>query len=578
MLGVPLRRTVTLLAALTVLTLVGCTSPYSGELLLADAPDPAGAAGDIAIYAVSPGDKADDSTLVASKALSPLDIRTEVDDGQVWVNSLGRVWDGSVLLAYGDGQSNIVTSGAPGDDPVDLARSAQARATVLRRGAYVQTAEGCILASSSDAIREVGTGNCSISSDERWVASWPVDGTGLTIRDLRHDSTETIDDLQIGNAAALSADHRIMAIARVADGYQGVVIDAATGEEVGRTDPYAYLDVTAIGAGATGFVLQTGTADGTALIYVDTDAEVTPIDSGFYLVPIINGAEVTYLKYGEDLTKSSLRRWTPGQKGSERMLSGYVGAASPDGVHVLASKETAAGTEFWREEGGSGAMTNVFTLERAPADADPSAGSGSGASVPQVQVQGSMVYLQVDGATTSSFVRIDMVGNHSDAPVTGVAGLLFESLDVDGTALLTRPGDSSGAAAAPDGAAATNDVLAVRRDDHEADLRATVGRTATNLIHEGTIYLTGTSDPARVTVSSLRSTGKHDTPEELYVNKQIAGATWPQWGGATRTPFITPRLLLEQAQQQAQQQAAASGGTGAGAGAAGGGAGAQPTP
>jgi hypothetical protein len=156
------------------------------------------------------------------------------------------------------------------------------------------------------------------------------------------------------------------------------------------------------------------------------------------------------------------------------------------------------------------------------------------------------VYLQVNGASTSSFVRIDMVGDHSDVPLTGAEELLFESLDVDGTALLTR--------GAGDDTAPLDDILVVGPHDDEPELRATVGRTAANLIHEGTIYLTDTSDPARVTVDSLRSTGSDDEPEELYADKQIAGATWPQWGGATRGLFVTPRLLLEQAQQSQQAQ------------------------
>ena len=88
----------------------------------------------------------------------------------------------------------------------------------------------------------------------------------------------------------------------------------------------------------------------------------------------------------------------------------------------------------------------MLTLARTGEDADPSAGSGTGIGVSQMQVQGSMVYLQVNGATTSSFVRIDMVGDHSDVPIAGADGLLFESLDVDGTALLTR---GAGTDAAP---------------------------------------------------------------------------------------------------------------------------------
>ena len=441
------RRIVPALVALAALSITGCTDPHAGELLLADAPDPQGAVTDIAIYSVEPGEEADDSAIVARSALSPLDITTEAEYGQSWVNSLGRVWDGSVLLAYGNGEANVVTAGTPGEDQAELARSPQARTTVLRRGTYVQTAEGCVLATSTEALDQVGVGNCTISSDERWVASWPTTGEGLTIRDLRDDSTVELPDLVVGNAAALSAGAVVMVIDRVADGFQGVTIDATTGDELGRTESYDFLDVTTLEAEAEGFVLQTATEDGTALIYVDSDGDATQIDAGFYLVPVINGSKVTYLNYGEDLADSTLRRWTPGdgEATSKELLSGYIGAASPDGKHVLATRETAAGTEFWREEHGSGEMTEALVLPRSADDADPSAGtdptvgSGTGVGVSQMQVKGKIVHLQVDGATTSSYVRIDTVGDDSDAPVTGAPGLLFESLDADGTALLTRP-------------------------------------------------------------------------------------------------------------------------------------------
>jgi hypothetical protein len=546
---VPHRRLLLATVAFAALGAAGCTSPTSGQLLLADTPDPQGGATDIAIYAVDPGDAADQDSLLTSNALSPLEITTTVGDGQVWINSLGRTWDGSVLLAYGQGDSSVVSAGTPGEEQSELARSTTARTTVLRRGTYVQTAEGCQLATSTTAVDQVGTGNCAISLDERWVVSWPLDGQGLTVRDLRDDSTETIDDLQVGNAGVLSADGRVLAVTRVADGFQAVVIDAGSGDEIGRTETYDFLDLTAIGADADGFVLQASVGGETQLLYVDTDAKVTTIDRGFYLVPVVNGAEVTYLRYNEDLATSSVRRWAPGGDEPEELLTGYVGAGSPDGEHVLVSRETAEGTELWREEHGSGEMHLALTLEREGDDPDPTSGTSTGIGVSQMLVRGSMVYLQVNGASTSSFVRIDMVGDHSDVPVSGERQLLFESLDIDGTALLTRGGGTD--------TDPVEDILVVRPHDDEPTLRATIGRSAANLIHDGTIYLTDTTDPARVTVRSVRATGKDDELEELYVDKQVAGATWPQWGGATRSLFVTPRLLVEQAQQsqqQAQQQ------------------------
>jgi hypothetical protein len=538
--------------ALAALVAAGCANPHSGQLLLADVPDAQsqGQPTDLAIYAVDPGrTEPDESTRLTERALSPLDITTTAHHGQVWINSLGREWKDGVLLAYGDGESNVVTAGEPGGEQETLARSTRARTTVLRRGAWLQSAERCSLATSAEDVEEIGQGNCAISLDERWVASWPVDGQGLTVTDLRSGDRQELPELQVTNAGALSTEGRVLAVTRTADGFQGVVVDAASGDEVGRTETYQFLDVAQIGEDASGFVLQAGSAEGSQLLYVDTDAEVSVIDEGFYLIPVTNGGEVSYLRYDQELTGSSVRRWSPGDDEPEELLTGYVGAGSPDGEHLLVTRETPEGTEFWREDHGSKELSQVLVLERAGDDADPNAGSGAGIGISEMHVQGSMVHLQVNGATSSSYVRIDTKGDHSDVPVQGQS-VLFESLDVDGTALLTR---SVGTDVEP-----REEILVVRESDHEPDVRTSVGRTATNLIHEGTIYLTDTTDPTQVKVLSLRATGKDDGVTTLYTGKQIAGATWPQWGDATQSVFITPRLLLEQAQQAQQSNAAAA--------------------
>ena len=48
---------------------------------------------------------------------------------------------------------------------------------------------------------------------------------------------------------------------------------------------------------------------------------------------------------------------------------------------MLASKETEDGTEFWREEHGSGRMTKVLTLPRSSQEGDPAAGTSAGIGV-----------------------------------------------------------------------------------------------------------------------------------------------------------------------------------------------------
>lgn len=535
------------LAALAVLA-AGCSDPYGGQLILADAPSDATTAPDIALYAVDPGeDPADDSTRVAPRALAPREILTTVEHGQIWANPLARNWKGGLLLNFGDGESDLVTAGTAGTELEELARSTTARTTVLRRGALLQTAEGCRLATSPEKVDDLGQGNCAIGLDERWLVSWPLDGRGLTIRDLRTDERRTLDDLQVTNAGVLSKDDRVLAIVRDQEGSRGVLLDARSGDEVGRTEAFEFLDVGLIGHDAKGFVLQAGSQQGSELLHMDTEGTVSRIDAGVYLLPVINGAEVTYLRYDQDLSGSSVRRWTPGEDEPETLLSGYVGAASADGEHVVVSRETAEGTEFWRPERGSGELQRVLTLDRVGGDADPSAGGGTGISVSRMYVHKSTAHLQVDGATTTSYVRIDLKGDHSDAPVEGAAGLVLESIDADGTALLAR---NVGTDQAP-----AEELLVVRPGKDEVDVRARVARTLANVIHEGTIYLTDATDPSEITVKSVRAVGAEEEPEVLYRNRQVAGASWPLWGGATRSLFVTPRLLLEQAQQQ--QQAAA---------------------
>lgn len=529
-------------------TIAGCSNPYSGELLVADAPGPESTA-DIRVWSVEPGDELSDDNLAIDNAYGPLAIDTVTADGETWTNGLGRTWQGGNLLAYDLAGEAVVSAGTPGEVADELARSASARTTVLRRGTYVQTAEGCVLATSATAVDEVGAGSCAISQDERWVASWSTTGEGLTIRDLRNDSTETVDGLAVARAAVLAKDARVLAVVVGESGYEAVLIDATDGSEIARSEPYPALDVSTPDPEAEGFVLSAGAEAGNTLLYMDTDGELVTVDQGTLVEPVLNSHEVTYLFYDTTFSTSSLRRWSPDHE-PEVLLEGFVGAGAVDGSRVIATRETPEGTEFYREEAGTGEMHQVLTLPRAADDADPNDGEALGASVSRMLVHGSTVMLQVDGATTSSFVRIDLSGDHSDVPVEHAAGLRLASIDVDGTALLTRQeGD-------PAAGAVSTDVMIVRLHDHDPDVRATVGSTSTNLIHEGRIYVTDTSDPEDVRIVSMRSTGKLDR-EVLYSGKQIGGATWPQNGGATTSQLTTPALLVQRAQQQQQAQQAA---------------------
>ncbi len=189
---------------------------------------------------------------------------------------------------------------------------------MLRRGALLQTAEGCRLATSPEKVDDLGQGNCAVGLDERWLVSWPLDGRGLTIRDLRTDERRTLDDLQVTNAvcsARTTGCSRSCGTRRAA---AACCSTPASGDEIGRTEAFEFLDVGLIGHDAEGFVLQAGSQQGSELLHMDTEGTVSRIDAGVYLLPVINGAEVTYLRYDQDLSGSSVRRWTPARTSPRR--------------------------------------------------------------------------------------------------------------------------------------------------------------------------------------------------------------------------------------------------------------------
>lgn len=569
------RRRTTLVRGGALLALVvlgaGCAGTGGGGTLLVAEGTPSSPDG-VRIWSAEPGEELDDERLVIESALRPNSIATRVEDGTTWVNGLGRTWSGADLLSYSDATRSSLIGVRPGDEPDVLATATNVQTTVLRRGAYVRTSDGCILATSATETEDVGTGSCAISSDERWVVSWPNasgdEGGALTIRDLRHDRDDEVElDGTVLNAVVLSAGAKVFATVEVADGVQGVVLDATDGSEVGRTATFPYMDVSTVSAEATGFVIISTDAatseesDGTpftTLSYVDPDdAEVTEIDSGYYLVPVDTGEDITYLSYGEELADSSVREWVPGDDEPHVLLEGQVGAGTADGRLIVLREVAATGTdpagvEIWRPDAAHH-LSKVLTVP-APADSLPLEEGGTGAVVSRAWVRGSMLHLQLDQGMASSYVRVDMVGDHTDAPVENEEGVLLESLDADGTALLTQRDEAAGDEA----------ILVVRPHDHHPTERGRFAGTGLNLIHEGVVYVTsiaGSSDAPEVSVHSIRATGE-ERRELLWEDRQLAGATWPEQNGATVTSITTVGSLIAQQQQAAQSQG--------GAGAAGG--------
>ena len=487
---------------------------------------------------MEPGDELTDSALVSSGALEPLGVTTLESDGLTWFNQFGRTWQGDTLLAYRSERSSVVTAGTPGAKQLTMAATNDGplQAVVLQRGVAVVTQDGCSLATEVTEAKPVGEGSCQISDDERWVVSWPGTPGALTIRDLRNDSTRKVTGIETNAAVVLSRDARSLAVINDGDGVKARVIDNRDGSTVAETDTYQRMQPLPGTAGATGFVALAQAGDTIELLWISTDGKVSVIDSGIYMLPVQVTGQVTYLRLDEDPTKDSVRRWSPGGE-PETLLTGRVGASSPTPDSLLVTRDTDDGVEFFRSA-PSGELEKVLTL-----DADTEQGS----LIANMYVQQDVALLQVSTGMTTSFVRIDLKGDGSDAPIQNRQYLLLESVDVDGTALLTGA----------DGPDEGEQILVVGPHDDSATVRARADSTGANLIHEGVVYWTDQTQSGDISVRSVRAAGDKDETV-LYKNRQIAGATWPQNNGATEGTVVS-RAAVTQSQQQQQSQSQSQG-------------------
>lgn len=538
------------LAALAVLA-AGCAGQERGQLLVAEntaASSPNQGAS--RVWAVDPGDRLTSSALVSSDAVAPIGVSTVGSDGLAWFNQLGRTWRGDALLAYRTERSAVLTGGRPGAKQLTMATSNDGtlQAVVLRRGVAVINQRGCSLATDVAKARAIGTGSCQISEDERWVVSWRSTPGALSIRDLRTDRTRVVRDIKTTNAVALGRGAAVLAIAADGAGVRGRVIDATDGSTVATTKVYQRMQPLPSTAGATGFVTLAQAGTTVELLWIAADGTVSTVDtSPSYLLPVAVTSGVTYLRLGDTAAQDSVRRWSPGGR-PEVLLTGRVGvsAATPDSVVV--TRDTDRGVEFYRT-GPSRDLERVLTL---------GTDTTQGTLVDNMAVQGDIALMQVTSNARTSFVRIDLRGDRSDAPVRNRPFLLLESVDADGTALLTTS----------EGQGQGEQLLVVGRDDRRATVRARADATGTNLIRGGVVYWTEQTAAGSVSVRSVRAKGKPDA-RLLYRNRQVAGATWAQDNGATRAVLVSRALLVQnQAQAQAQGQGQGAGqGQGQGQGA-----------
>ncbi|MFN7970658.1 MAG: hypothetical protein U0P47_15105 [Acidimicrobiales bacterium] len=521
-------------------------SGHGGELLLArdtSTSESAGSGGPQTvatdIWAVTPGEQPSRSNRLAESVSSPLYINSVADDGTVARDLLGTQWGGQVLSAFvTGGTTGHATVGDPGAEPTTIASAErQVQASVVRRGVYVATADGCRLARSTDDITDVGSGLCQMSEDERWVVSWPAEGGELTIRDLRSGDVRRVEGTTTG-AVVLGHGTSVLAVQTDGDGSRGVVIDATTGKVTGRTDRYDDLQVMAVEPDSTGFVALASSGEQAAvvadrqLLWVGTDARTQVIDRGLLVLPVQSTSTVTYLRFGnQEAGSDSIRRWDSGTGARTTLLSGAVGLAAVGPDELIATRDTDTAVEVFR----SNSLGELEQVAEVPGSAT------GGSSVGRVLTLGSTSYLDLSVGAETSLVRVDLHGDHSDVPVQGWAQLLLEGVDGDGTVLVSgrRTVESTSESIG---------VVAPNGDGFEE--RATAGATGLNLIHEGTIYLTTRDgEDGDLTVRTVRSSGETDG-ETLYTGYQLAGATWPTDNGATQSTLRSRAALIAQQQSQ----------------------------
>jgi len=535
-----LRRTwfpLTALLAGLALAMTACGSSAGKQLLVAD--DTSSGSGSARIWGVEPGEALDSSSLVARNALQPLSVTTAGPEGS-WDNQLGVAWKGTNLLAYQTSSRSLVTAGAPGSAATTLAGSTgPLQAVVLRRGVAVVDQDGCALATGEAKATPIGRGRCQISEDERWVVSWGSTPGPLTIRDLRKDTTRVVRGIQTNSASALDRDNRVLAVEQVDGGVRGRLIDATDGSTVGRTRTYQAMQALPATGDGTGFVALARTGQEIVLLWVATDGTTTEVDKGPSVVPADLNGGVTYLRIGDTEGQDAVRRWSPGDDGPTTLLTGKVGVGTAGPGHVVATREVDGGMEFFTTGSGD-RLERVLTLRTD---------TSQPVVVSSMQVLGDTAMLEVASTSATSFVRIDLTGDGSVAPVRNWPYLVLESIDTDGTVLLsgsrTAGGTSGGGG---------EQLLVVGPNDDTYQVRGRADATGINLIHEGVIYVTEQPAAGDVVVRSVRSSGDRD-PQVLYRKKQIAGATWPQNGGATRSQVMSRALIIQQ-QQSAQQQSA----------------------
>ena len=547
------RRAAVLLGLLAATVgLSACGSDVDHRMLVADAGS--GGSGGLRLYAVKPGEKVTPKDVVATGLTGGDTINTVESDSLVRRDQVGTAWAGRALIAGNDGSGSRVTAAVPGQLPTVLNSAGQALTSIVERGVLVETAKGCSLATPDGPAKVIGTGRCSISEDERWVASWPFQGGALSIRDLRSDKVRRVAGLDVsGNASALGRDAVVLAPVQAGGGTRLALVSATSGKVVARTSTVRQVGrIDPKSEGTPGFAVSVQTDSGTELWFVGTDGKVTVVDRAPAVLVLSTRGAITYLKVGEGGNDGKvLRRSDNGSvavlggrpgNGTSDELVGVVGGGQVGEKHLLLTRETAKGIEFWLAGNTGDFAERVVTV---PSD------QAGGAVVDEMLTIGDVAWLAVTTGQTQSLVRIHLSAGEGEAVLENQPFVAINSVDVDGTVLVSA--QARGNADQPV-------VMATfGTSGTEATVRLRLSQPIAALLHDGAIYL-GSSQDEQPVVRWVAPREQGATV--LYEKYQLAGSLWPNNNGATSSKIITPGLLAQQAQQQAQQQGAAAGGAG----------------
>jgi len=539
------------------LALAACGSANGHQLVVAGGSNQSTG---LNLYAVDPGEKVANTAIVASGVTGPSEISVVGTDGTIQRNDVATSWAGQALVAATNGQNTLVTAAVPGERPTLLSKVGQARTTVLDRGVFVENQNGCTLTSSNGATEVVGAGRCSMSTDQRWVASWPFNGGDLRIRDLRGSKATKVPNLKVqGTAVALGRDARVVAEVAVGTSVRLVMVDGTNGKVIGRSTPaQAILRLDPKTEGAPGVVATVRTQTSTELWFMDTDGTTTMIDRAGLLLNVSTNRAITYLRYGDQLDSGAvIQRSDDGHV--ERLLRGKVGVGAAGAESLVLTRESKKGLEFFTTGTHSGHLRKLLTLPAqtkrpaaAPADLGP---VGNDAVVDTFFTHEDQVWIAVTTGETQSLVRLDLTGDESIALLPHWRLAAINAIDEDGTALVSAVEPASAAQANPTRNAVQ--LVTIGAQAESPTVRLQLARPTQGLIHNGTIYLAGSG--GEIPLVSTIERGEN-TQKLLYRNVQLAGALWPNQGGATTSTLVTPGLLTKQAQesQGAQQQGGGS--------------------